>query len=970
MIISPQPDSASFGHIVVKGCRVHNLKNIDVALPRRRLVVVTGPSGSGKSSFAFDTLYAEGQRRYLASLSSFAHQFLDQLPKPDVDRIDGLSPAVAIDQKGLGGNPRSTVGTVTEIASFMRLLFARCGTPVCPACGVPATGRPLAQIRDAILSLPAGTRFWLLAPVVSGRKGAHRKLLADLLKQGYLRAVIDGAPCELEEPPPLDANQRHDIAVMVDGLTARQGVEERLDAALDRAAALAGGTVLVRREDGTTELYSRKASCPGCGRSFPELDHRLFSFNSPVGSCPTCTGLGTLRTIAPEALVPDADLSLAGGAIAFLRGKESGWLFTQIEALAGALGFGLDTPWRQLPEEARGALLRGLSPAVDRRLQHHRHYHAFLQGWPGLIPELLRRHRETKSEKIRGTLEALMTEQTCTECEGHRLRAEALAVRLGGLHIGQANQLPLTELLEWSEGLSFAGAVAQAAAGPLLAQIRARARFLVEVGVGYLSLGRGARTLSGGEGQRVRLATQVGSQLTGVLYILDEPSVGLHHRDIHRLIGTLLALRDRGNSVVVVEHDRDIMLAADHILDLGPGAGERGGRLVAQGDWRAIAATPGSLTGDHLAGRAQEPPPRPGNGALPAGGSWLSMRGLSGRNLRGIDLAIPLGCLTLVTGVSGSGKSTAVHDTLHRALAARLHRAAAVPEPFAALDGDDQLRAVVLVDQSPIGRTPRSTPATFTGLFAPVRALFAATPLARMRGYGPGHFSHNVAGGRCPVCEGAGVRRLTMDFLPDVEVVCDACGGKRYVREALEVLYKERTIAEVLEMTAQEALAFFEAVPALRRILSVLDGVGLGYIRLGQPGATLSGGEAQRLKLARELARGGAGRTLYILDEPTTGLHFSDVHRLLEVVDRLIARGNTVVIIEHHPDVIRRADWIIDLGPEGGGEGGRIVVQGTLAAVTACEQSHTGAMLRARAAAAARGPAAGDSSLGGMPATA
>jgi excinuclease ABC subunit A len=938
----PAPDA---GRITARGVRVHNLKNIDVVLPRRRLIVITGPSGSGKSSLAFDTLYAEGQRRYLESLSSFAHQFLDQLPKPDVDRIEGLSPALAIDQKGLGASPRSTVGTITEISNFLRLLYARCGTVVCPDCGVEAASRPLAEIRDAILALPAGTRFWLLAPVVRGRKGAHKKLLDDLRRQGHLRALIDGEMHELEAVPALAATQRHDIEVVVDGMTVRDGLEARLGASLDRAAALGDGTVTVQREGGTRELYSRRSSCPGCSRAFPELDWRLFSFNSPRGSCPECHGLGALRTVRGDALVPDPALPLAGGAVAFLKGKESGWLYTQIEALAGALGFGLDTPWRDLPAEARQVVLHGLTPALDKRLQSHLHYQAFLQGWTGLVTELVRRHRETKSDRVRGTIEKLMAEETCPACHGHRLRPDALAVRVGGLHIGEAGALPVSGLLAWARGLEFPPGPRRAVAGPVLEQVTSRAQFLAQVGLDYLSLDRGASTLSGGEGQRVRLATQVGSRLTGVLYILDEPSIGLHHRDIRRLIATLRALRDRGNTVVVVEHDRDIMLAADHVLDLGPGAGEHGGRIVAQGTWREVAATPGSLTGAYLAGDDRPRLAMPlCAGAPPAG--RLTMRGLTGRNLQGIDLEIPLGQLTVVTGVSGSGKSTAVHDTLYLELARRLHRAGTRAEPFASLEGEDQLRSVVLVDQSPIGRTPRSTPATYTGLFSPVRTLLAATELARMRGWGAGHFSFNTSGGRCPVCEGAGVRRLTMDFLPDVEVACEECGGARYGRETLEVRYKGLNVAELLALPVEAARVLLEPVPACRAILEVLDGVGLGYLRLGQPGATLSGGEAQRLKLARELSRGGQGRTLYILDEPTTGLHVCDVDRLLEVLARLVGRGHTVVVIEHHPEIIRRADRVIDIGPEGGGGGGRIVAQGSLADLLAAPASYTGAMLR------------------------
>jgi len=936
-------DRHPHGVISLKGVRVHNLKNLDLQLPRRRLVVVTGPSGSGKSSLAFDTLYAEGQRRYIESLSSYAHQFLDQLPKPDVDRVEGLSPALAIDQKGLGTSPRSTVGTTTEIANFLRLLYARVGVPWCPQCDLAAANRPLADIEAEILGLPAGTRCYLLAPVVRGRKGQHRKLLDGLYADGYVRALIDGQLRDLGEPLDLAAGQRHDIAVVVDGFAVRDGIRERLRAALTTAAELGEGSVLVHSGD-ESRWYSRTSSCPGCGRGFPEPDPRLFSFNSPVGSCQVCNGLGTLRTIPADLLVPDPELSLQDGAVEFLKGKESSWLYTQIEALAGAVGFGLDVPWRDLDPTAREVVLHGLDPRTDRALRDHPHYQAFLKGWPGLVPELVRRHRETKSERIRANLERIMAEESCPACQGQRLCPEALTFRVGGRNLGQVGELTLTELDEWIGQLAFDSARDRAVAGPILQQIRHRLGFLLQVGVSYLTLARAPRSLAGGEGQRVRLATQVGSQLTGVLYILDEPSVGLHHRDIRRLIGTLEALRDRGNSVVVVEHDRDVMLAADHIIDLGPGAGEHGGRLVAQGTVQEVMDTVGSPTGDVLAGRAGDGGPAPLVGRPPA--AWLRLCGLRGRNLKDIALEIPLERLTVVTGVSGSGKSTAVHDTLHRVLAGRLHRARKRPEPHGELTGAEHLQAVVLVDQSPIGRSPRSTPATYTGLYGHVRKLYAQTSLARIRGYGPGRFSFNTVGGRCVACEGAGVRRLTMDFLPDVEVPCEECQGRRFDRETLEVHFKGHDIAQLLDMSVDQAAELLATVPACRKILETMQGVGLGYLRLGQAGATLSGGEAQRLKLVKELARGGSRPTLYILDEPTTGLHFCDVDRLMQVLARLLALGNSVLVIEHNPEVIRRADWVIDLGPEGGAAGGEVVVAGPLAAVAACARSYTGAMLR------------------------
>jgi excinuclease ABC subunit A len=929
--------------ISLRGVRVHNLRNLDLEIPRRQLVVVTGPSGSGKSSLAFDTLYAEGQRRYIESLSSYAHQFLDQLAKPDVDRIDGLSPALAIDQKGLGRSPRSTVGTVTEIYNFLRLLYARCGAVHCPDCGVPASGRQLSEIHDEVASLPEGTRLYLLAPVVRGRKGEHKQLLAGLVQQGYVRALVDGELCELEDLQ-LARGKAHDVAVVVDGLVQRPGVADRLRSALDRAAELGEGTVIVRAGDRET-WYSRQSSCPGCGRGFPAPEPRLFSFNSPAGSCPGCNGLGTLRTIRPDAVVPDESLSLRDGAVAFLKGKPTNWLYVQCEALVTALEADLDAPWATLPARVRQALLYGLGPALEKELRPHRNYSAFLRDWLGLVPELVRRHRETKSEKIRQSLEKMMTELDCQDCGGHRLRTEALNVRVGGLNIGQAAALTLDDFAVWVDSLAFTGERERLVAGPVLDQIRHRLRFLLQVGVSYLSLSRGTSTLSGGEGQRVRLATQVGSQLRGVLYILDEPSVGLHHRDIGRLIGTLRALRDRGNSVVVVEHDRDVMLAADHLLDLGPGAGEHGGRLMAQGTVEQVCATPGSPTGDYLAGRVGKGAATPLTGRSPED-PLLVLRGMRGRNLCGIDLAIPLGRLTVVTGVSGSGKSTAVHETLYRALAAARHGARRAPAPFDGMEGDEQVHGVVLVDQSPIGRSPRSTPATYTGLYNHLRTVFAQTTLARMRGYGAGRFSFNTDGGRCRVCEGAGVRRLTMDFLPDVEIPCEECGGRRFDRETLEVHFKGHSIADFLDMPVSRAREELSNIPACRKVLDVMHGVGLDYLRLGQSGGTLSGGEAQRLKLVRELSRGGQRHTVYILDEPTTGLHFCDVDRLLGVLARLLQHGNTVVVIEHNGEVIRRADHVIDLGPEGGAGGGRLVAQGTVGDIAACRESYTGAMLR------------------------
>jgi len=939
------PRTAS-GHnyITVKGVRVHNLKDLDLQLPRRKLVVITGPSGSGKSSLAFDTLYAEGQRRYIESLSSYAHQFLDQLPKPDVDRIDGLSPALAIEQKGLGRSPRSTVGTVTEIYNFLRLLFARCGTIYCPECQIPAAGRSMNDIEDEIAAMPDRTRFYLLAPVVRGRKGEHKKLLEDLLMDGYLRALVDGQLKELDDDIKLERNKPHDISVVVDGMVSRPDIRDRLKIGLDRAAELGDGSVVVY-SNGEETWYSRHSSCPGCGKGFPESEPRQFSFNTPAGSCPGCNGLGSLRTILPEALIDDENLSLANGAVEFLKGKETSWVYVQIEALAEALNFSLKEPLNTINEEARYALFHGFNDDLLAKVKEHKHYNAFLRDWDGLVAELVRRHQETKSEKVRASLERMMVQQVCTMCHGHRLKPASLCVKIAGLNIGEVSALDLDQLDVWVRGVGFSTERKKIVSEPILEQIRHRLHFLRQVGVNYLSLARGTGTLSGGEGQRVRLATQVGSQLTGVLYILDEPSVGLHHRDIGKLITTLKALRDRGNTVIVVEHDRDVMLAADHILDLGPGAGEHGGQIVAQGTVEELCTEEDSPTGNYLSGRVGFSGPEPLTGGA-HGADLLKIKGLQGRNLKDIDLEIPLGHLTVVTGVSGSGKSTAVHNTLYRALAAMKHRARRQPGPFRELEGADLVHSVILVDQSPIGRSPRSTPATYTGIYNHIRKIYAQTSLAKIRGYKAGRFSFNTAGGRCAVCEGAGMRRLTMDFLPDVDVLCEECGGRRFDRETLDVHFKGFDIAALLEMTVEEARKVLDNIPACRKILDIMHGVGLDYLRLGQSGGTLSGGEAQRLKLVKELSKSGQRHTLYILDEPTTGLHYCDVDRLMDVLGRLVGQDNTVLVIEHHGEVIRRADHIIDLGPEGGAEGGFLMASGSVADVMAVPESYTGAMLR------------------------
>jgi excinuclease ABC subunit A len=930
--------------IKIRGARVHNLKNIDVDIPRKKMIVVTGPSGSGKSSLAFDTLYAEGQRRYVESLSSFAHQYLDQLPKPDVDKIEGLSPALAIDQKGLGNNPRSTVGTITEISNYLRLLYARCGTATCPDCEVLVTTQPLSEIKSSIARIPDGSRIWLLSPLISGRKGVHKNLLENLQDDGYLRVLIDGEMLDLDDEINLAPGKRHDIAVVVDGFVQRPDVDQRLNEAVTVASELSGGSVLVK-VDKELKLFSRNASCPSCGKGFPEVEPRSFSFNSPAGLCQKCHGLGTTPTITIDSLVPDQDLSISEGAIEFLRGKETGWIYTQIEALSTAMGFALDAEWKSLPDEAAQTIVYGLSDEVRQSVINHKLYDAFIVEWSGLAEEFLRRYRETKSEKVRSRISKLMTPLQCSSCNGYRLRPESLAVLVGGLHIGQVSKLAISELLVWAQGLKFDNHTKSEVAEPVLQQVTQRSKFLSQVGVEYLSIDRGVSTLSGGEGQRVRLATQVGSKLTGVLYVLDEPSVGLHHRDIHRLIDTLQTLRDRGNTVIVVEHDLDIMLAADYLLDIGPGAGEHGGLLVATGTPEEVSNNNESETGRWLRDRQRISSPAPSSGDNKPT-NWLKMTGLVARNLKNIELEIPLHQLTVVTGVSGSGKSTAVNDTLYRALACDLNRASLKAEKFDSLSGTDKLSSVILVDQSPIGRSPRSTPATYSNLMTPLRKLFAETNLAKMRGYGPGRFSFNAGDGRCSECEGAGVRRITMDFLPDVEVDCQECNGKRYNRETLEVHFKGRSMSDVLNMPVEEALEFFANIPSCRKILKLMNDVGLGYMRLGQVGATLSGGEAQRLKLARELARGKRKDVMYILDEPTTGLHFCDVDRLMDILARIVSEGHSVIVIEHNPEVIRRADWIIDLGPEGGANGGEVLIAGNVNDVANCQKSYTGKMLR------------------------
>ncbi|HZP19858.1 MAG TPA: excinuclease ABC subunit UvrA [Bauldia sp.] len=1041
---APQPGK----FISIRGAREHNLKNIDLDLPRDKLVVLTGLSGSGKSSLAFDTIYAEGQRRYVESLSAYARQFLEMMQKPDVDQIDGLSPAISIEQKTTSRNPRSTVGTVTEIYDYMRLLYARVGVPYSPATGLPIESQTVSQMVDRVMALPEGTRLYLLAPMIRGRKGEYRKELAELMKRGFQRVKIDGAFHEIAEAPALDKKLKHDIEVVVDRIVVRPEIASRLADSFQTALELADGLAIAELADGPATsspdraaprakgerlgdaspgdprlpgrkkdvdgrdkpghdgngkskaasaqdkspsvaeapptrgragergtggmkrgdidaanriLFSEKFACPVSGFTIPEIEPRLFSFNNPYGACPVCDGLGTERVIDPNLVVPDDSLSLRENAILPWGKTSSPYYMQTLEALARHYGFSLDKPWRELPEAARNAILFGTGKEevtflYDDGLRSYRTH----KNFEGVIPNLERRWKETESAWMREEIERYHSAKPCEACHGFRLKPEALAVKLDGLHISQVSEFSIRKAMAWFDHLpeTLTGQQNEIASR-ILKEIRERLKFLVDVGLDYLTLARASGTLSGGESQRIRLASQIGSGLTGVLYVLDEPSIGLHQRDNARLLDTLRHLRDLGNTVIVVEHDEDAIRQADYVVDIGPAAGIHGGEIIAEGTPAEIMANPKSLTGQFLSGARQIP--MPAYRRRPEKGKLLRVVGASANNLKDVTAEIPLGLLTCITGVSGSGKSTLVVDTLYQAVARKLNGAREAPAAHRELAGLELLDRVIDIDQSPIGRTPRSNPATYTGAFTPIREWFAGLPEAKARGYGPGRFSFNVKGGRCEKCEGDGVIKIEMHFLPDVYVTCDVCQGHRYNRETLEVRFKQKSIADVLDMTVEEAKDFFAAVPSIREKMETLDRVGLGYIRVGQQATTLSGGEAQRIKLSKELSKRATGRTLYILDEPTTGLHFADVEKLLDVLHELVEQGNTVVVIEHNLEVIKTADWIIDLGPEGGDGGGEIVATGTPEDIAKAKRSYTGQFLKPVLAKARASRARGDS---------
>lgn len=933
-------------YITIKGAREHNLKNIDIKIPRDEFVVLTGLSGSGKSSLAFDTIYAEGQRRYMESLSSYARQFLGQAEKPEVDKIEGLSPAISIDQKSTNRNPRSTVGTVTEIYDYFRLLYARIGIPHCPKCGREIRKQTVDQMVDTVMELPEGTKFQLLAPVVRGRKGRHEKVLAQAKRSGYVRVIVDGSLYDLSEEIALDKNKKHDISIVVDRLVVKHGIERRLNDSIEAVMKLAEGIMVVDVIGGKPINLSSSFSCPDCGISIDEIEPRSFSFNNPFGACPTCFGLGYKMEFDVDLMIPDPGISIADGAIVVLGWQSctdpKSYTRAILDALAKEYDFDLGTPFNQMSEEARNIILYGTNGhEVKVHYKGQRGEGIYDVAFEGLIRNVQRKYREVSSESMKEEYESFMTITPCDDCEGQRLKRESLAVTIADKNIYEITTMSIDKLVEFLDNMELTDRQ-QFIGGGILKEIKARLHFLLDVGLNYLALYRPTGTLSGGEAQRIRLATQIGSGLVGVAYILDEPSIGLHQRDNDKLIATLKHLRDLGNTLIVVEHDEDTMLAADHIVDIGPGAGEQGGEVIAQGTAAQIMKNKKSITGAYLSGTIKIPVPE--QRKEPTG--WITVKGARQNNLKNIDVAFPLGVMTCVTGVSGSGKSSLVNEILHKHLARELNRARVKAGDHDGIEGLEQLDKVINIDQSPIGRTPRSNPATYTGVFDMIRDLFAGTKDAKAKGYKKGRFSFNISGGRCEACRGDGIIKIEMHFLPDVYVPCEVCGGKRYNRETLEVCYKGRNIYDVLDMTVDEACDFFENVPSILRKIETLKEVGLGYIRLGQPSTTLSGGEAQRVKLATELSRRSTGRTIYILDEPTTGLHFADVHKLVEILRKLSEGGNTVVVIEHNLEVVKTADYIIDIGPEGGDGGGTIVASGTPEEIVQCKESYTGRYLQ------------------------
>jgi excinuclease ABC subunit A len=924
--------------IVIRGAREHNLKNIDVVVPRNKFVVITGVSGSGKSSLAFDTIFAEGQRRYVESLSAYARQFLEQMEKPDVDSIEGLSPAISIEQRTTSRNPRSTVGTVTEIYDYLRLLYASIGVPHCTSCGQEIRPQTIQQMVDRLMKLPTGTKFTLLAPYIRGKKGEYRKQMLQMVKEGFTRAVVDGEMIELADPPTLDKQKKHTIDVVIDRLVVKEGIEQRLADSLETATRVAKGLVkILYADDNREELLSQNYACPDCGVSIGEIAPRLFSFNSPYGACPRCAGLGVLLEMDEKKIVPDDTKSIADGAIALWKEGAENWRLKQVHTVAKHYKFSLKTPWKDLPETARNCILYGSEDKIKFEFQGSESAYSYSGSYEGIIPMLQRRYKESDSDDMREELERFMTSNNCPECGGRRLKPEALSVTVSDRSIDKVVELQLQEAEGFFKTIQLTGRE-EMIAGKILKEVRDRLSFLNAVGVGYLTLDRSAATLSGGEAQRIRLATQIGSKLMGVLYVLDEPSIGLHQRDNRKLVDSLLELRDLGNTVIVVEHDEETIEAADHIIDLGPRAGVHGGEVVAEGTLEQVKTFPSSLTAKYLRGDAEIAIPEK---RRPIGENQLVIRGARQNNLKNLDVTIPLGIFVAVTGVSGSGKSTLVNDILYKSLSRHFYDAVDTPGAHDRIEGLELIDKVIDIDQSPIGRTPRSNPATYTQLFTEIRNLMAQTPEARMRGYGPGRFSFNVKGGRCEACRGDGQIKIEMHFMPDIYVKCDVCGGRRYNRETLQVTYKGASIADILDMTVEQGLETFRNIPKIANILRTLDEVGLGYIKLGQSSTTISGGEAQRVKLAKELAKRATGKTLYILDEPTTGLHFDDIHKLLQLMHGLVDRGNTVVVIEHNLDVIKTADYVIDLGPEGGSGGGYILGTGTPEDIARIEGSAT-----------------------------